>query len=135
MSLVAGPEGLMLSEDEHRRINEAVARVFKGPAGKAVLDYLKAATLNSVSGPGVTDAALRHLEGQRFIVASLLKRIELAKERPNVSRETSDSASPGRRRRGILRRTGAIGPGASAITGSNSGFDPGPALPFDDPAR
>ena len=48
------------------------ARCFAGPDGKRVLGTLKAMTLGRTLGPDAPDAALRHLEGQRHLVAVIL---------------------------------------------------------------
>lgn len=48
------------------------ARCFRGPDGDAVLAYLRAITLDRALGPSVGDAALRHVEGQRQLVAHVL---------------------------------------------------------------
>ncbi|WP_448204518.1 Bbp19 family protein [Azospirillum sp. sgz302134] len=48
------------------------ARCFAGPDGARVLATLKAMTLDRALGPDATDAALRHLEGQRALVATIL---------------------------------------------------------------
>lgn len=48
------------------------ARCFGGPDGQRVLATLKAMTLDRALGPDTPDAALRHLEGQRQLVAVIL---------------------------------------------------------------
>lgn len=50
----------------------AFARCFVGPDGQRVLATLKAMTLERALGPDASDAALRHLEGQRLLVATIL---------------------------------------------------------------
>jgi len=76
-AFVVGPDGRERPPDIERRVNEAFTEVFKGAAGKYVMDYLKGITLNSVAGPEQSDAALRHLEGGRFIVGLIQTRIEI----------------------------------------------------------
>lgn len=49
----------------------AFARCFAGPDGQRVLAMLKAMTLERALGPDASDAALRHLEGQRVLVATI----------------------------------------------------------------
>lgn len=53
-----------------------LARLFSHPDGPAVLDWLRGQTLNRALGPDASDAALRHLEGQRQLVRSLLGLID-----------------------------------------------------------
>ncbi|CAO3417703.1 Bbp19 family protein [Azospirillum doebereinerae] len=48
------------------------ARCFAGTDGARVLATLKAMTLDRALGPDASDAALRHLEGQRQLVAVIL---------------------------------------------------------------
>ncbi|WP_051340867.1 hypothetical protein [Azospirillum halopraeferens] len=48
------------------------ARCFAGPDGRRVLAVLTAMTLERTLGPDAGDAALRHLEGQRRLVATIL---------------------------------------------------------------
>lgn len=48
------------------------ARCFAGPDGARVLAALRAMTLERALGPDATDAALRHLEGQRQLVVTIL---------------------------------------------------------------
>lgn len=50
----------------------AFARCFAGPDGARVLAVLRAMTLDRALGPDAPDAALRHLEGQRQLVATVL---------------------------------------------------------------
>ncbi len=48
------------------------ARCFAGPDGQRVLATLRAMTLDRALGPDAPEAALRHLEGQRQLVAVIL---------------------------------------------------------------
>lgn len=48
------------------------ARCFSGPDGARVLGVLRAMTVERTLGPEASDAALRHLEGQRALVATIL---------------------------------------------------------------
>jgi hypothetical protein len=70
-----GPDGILRARAEHQRLNELLATVFKGDAGKSALDYLRSISIERVCGPHATDAELRHLEGMRFIVAVISQRI------------------------------------------------------------
>lgn len=47
------------------------ARCFADADGRRVLDHLRAMTTERVLGPDSSDAALRHLEGQRHLVATI----------------------------------------------------------------
>ena len=48
------------------------ARCFAGRDGERVLAVLRAMTLDRAMGPDASEAALRHLEGQRQLVATIL---------------------------------------------------------------
>lgn len=48
------------------------ARCFAGGDGERVLAVLRAMTLDRALGPDAPEAALRHLEGQRQLVATIL---------------------------------------------------------------
>ena len=52
--------------------------LFKSPTGEAVLQYLRSITIEAVSGPNISSEELRHLEGQRYIVGLLERRIQHA---------------------------------------------------------
>ncbi|CCQ72345.1 hypothetical protein [Magnetospira sp. QH-2] len=49
----------------------ACARCFTSRDGQRVLAHLKAITIDRPLGPGVDAATLRHMEGQRHLVAYL----------------------------------------------------------------
>ena len=50
------------------RLAAAYRRCFAGAEGALVLWHLRQVTLDRALGPDVSDAALRHLEGQRALV-------------------------------------------------------------------
>ncbi len=54
----------------------AFARCFAGADGQRVIEHLRRLILDRRLPPGASDAALRHLEGQRFAVAYLLAMVE-----------------------------------------------------------
>lgn len=49
----------------------AAARAFSGPDGARVLAHLRAITVERRLGPEASEALLRHVEGQRHLVAHL----------------------------------------------------------------
>jgi hypothetical protein len=59
-----------------RRNARAFATVFDGDHGAQVLDHLRRLFLDRRLGPTATDAELRHVEGQRAVVAYILALIE-----------------------------------------------------------
>lgn len=52
------------------------ARCFRGDDGERVLGYLTALTLGRSLGPAVSDAALRHVEGQRQLVSHVMSLVQ-----------------------------------------------------------
>tara|TARA_B100000424_G_scaffold121319_1_gene91760 strand:- start:42 stop:281 length:240 start_codon:yes stop_codon:yes gene_type:complete len=70
-----GVDGFPRSKEKDKIISQNVQSLFKTPTGQEVLKYLKSVTIEAVSGSNISDAELRHLEGQRYIVALIVKRI------------------------------------------------------------
>lgn len=66
----------------------AFARCFSSREGEQVLAHLKAVTLDRALGPDSSDALLRHLEGQRQLVASILTQIERGRAAPSAPPST-----------------------------------------------
>lgn len=52
------------------------ARCFRGEEGVKVLRYLKSTTHSRILGPSASDALLRHMEGQRQLVAHIISLVE-----------------------------------------------------------
>lgn len=62
--------------DDETELVRACRTCFSTPAGQRVLDHLRAAFLDRRLGPNASDAELRHVEGQRSVVANLLRLTE-----------------------------------------------------------
>ena len=92
-----GPDGIVRSAAAHRKINEALAMLFRSPGGVEVLAYLRSITVNYVAGPEISDAGLRHREGMRHLVAIIEQRIEA--HHRDQHRSTSRPNPRGRSRR------------------------------------
>ena len=73
-------DGYERSHKEDEMISQHVEACFKTPAGKEVLRYLRSITIEMVHGGGVSDGELRHMEGQRYIVGLIERRIQLGKK-------------------------------------------------------
>ena len=71
-----GIDGFNRSKEDDEKISHDIAHCFSTENGKAVLKYLKSITIEAVSGANITDNELRHLEGQRFIIALIYRRIQ-----------------------------------------------------------
>ncbi len=68
----------------------AFARTFSSPDGQLVLAHLENITLYRVTGPAVTDAELRFLEGERFIVHYIKNFIRRGKDNASSKGEKND---------------------------------------------
>lgn len=89
-----GPDGVLRSVEEQKRINEVLAIAFRGESGKAALDYLRSISIERVCGPFATDAELRHLEGMRFVVGVISQRVAAHhREQQNAGSSTVPAAA------------------------------------------
>lgn len=70
-----GIDGMTRSVEQDKQISQNIAEVFSSPSGKEVLRYLRSMTIEMVSGPSISTEELRHLEGQRYLVGLLERRI------------------------------------------------------------
>ena len=78
-----GIDGYQRTSEKDVEISKNIAEVFKTPTGKEVLRYLRSITIEMVHGPNVTTEELRHVEGQRYIVGLMERRISHAHRSKN----------------------------------------------------
>lgn len=69
-------DGFRRDKSEDTKISLDIASLFSTDAGKSVLKYLRSITIEQVNGAGVSDAELRHMEGQRYIVGLIESRVQ-----------------------------------------------------------
>lgn len=62
--------------NEMRDIERAFTRLFSTDDGQKVLSYLQVMTFQRALGPGAADEQLRYLEGQRSMIATILRLID-----------------------------------------------------------
>ena len=74
-SLHLGVDNFPRPKADDDLISRNINSVFKTPNGIAVLKYLRSITIESVQGPNASDAELRQLEGQRYLVGLIERRI------------------------------------------------------------
>ncbi len=74
MSMNLGLDGYPRGKEADEKISQDINALFKTPNGKQVLKYLRSITIEAVTGPNVSDAELRHLEGQRYLVGLIERR-------------------------------------------------------------
>tara|TARA_Y100000590_G_scaffold470386_1_gene664391 strand:- start:9966 stop:10250 length:285 start_codon:yes stop_codon:yes gene_type:complete len=70
-----GLDNYTRSPAEEERLNMVFVETFNTASGKEVLKSLRAITLESVAGGEVSNETLRHLEGQRYLVGLIQRRI------------------------------------------------------------
>ena len=68
-------DGYQRSQKDDEKISINITALFKDELGKDVLKYLRSITIEAVNGAAVSDAELRHMEGQRYIVGLIESRI------------------------------------------------------------
>ena len=88
MSNQIGIDNFPRSKSNDEKISKDIRSVFRTPNGQEVLTYLRSITIEAVTGPAASDAELRHLEGQRYLVGLIERRIKHAEkvERNGTSR-------------------------------------------------
>jgi hypothetical protein len=88
MSNQIGIDNFPRSKSNDEKISKDIRSVFRTPNGQEVLKYLRSITIEAVTGPAASDAELRHLEGQRYLVGLIERRIKHAEkvERNGTSR-------------------------------------------------
>lgn len=71
------PEPLRLAPlAERREMEKVYARLFSSPDGQRVLSHLQHITLLRSYGADAADEQIRHAEGQRALVANIMRLIE-----------------------------------------------------------
>lgn len=73
--VVVGLDNMQRTPDLEEKLNFIFADAFNTPAGKAVLQALRSITIEAIAGGEITDHALRHLEGQRYLYGLIQRRI------------------------------------------------------------
>ena len=76
MSKHLGVDGYPRTQEQDHKISLDLASTFNTPSGLATLQYLKSITIEAISGANITNEELRHLEGQRYLVALIAKRVQ-----------------------------------------------------------
>ena len=70
-----GIDGFPRKPEDDLNISQNIAKLFSTEAGQHILAYLRSITIDAVSGANITDNELRHLEGQRYLVGLIVRRI------------------------------------------------------------
>ena len=72
---ILGLDNFERDTQQEQLLNTLFESVFKQENAQEILRYLKQITIESVSGSEISDSALRHLEGQRYIVGLIQRRV------------------------------------------------------------
>ena len=73
-----GVDGFQRNRTEDQRLSKVIAATFKTDSGKATLSYLRSITIEAVHGGKVQTNELIHMEGQRYLVGLIERRINQA---------------------------------------------------------
>ena len=73
-------DGYIRTTEKEKELNQLAAQTFKSEQGLQFIQYLRSITIESVGGPDITDSHLRHMEGMRYLLAIIEKRVKLGKE-------------------------------------------------------
>lgn len=65
-----------MGKTEMRDVERAFTRLFSSADGQKVLGHLQAVTFQRALGPGSADEQLRYMEGQRSLLATILRLID-----------------------------------------------------------
>lgn len=90
MSNHLGVDGFPRPKEEDQKISLDLLATFNTPSGKATLQYLKSVTIEAISGGAISNDELRHLEGQRYLVAMIVKRLNHAERIKNGRASTTN---------------------------------------------
>jgi hypothetical protein len=80
MSSQIGIDNFHRSKANDEKISKDIRALFRTPNGQEVMKYLRSITIEAVTGPAASDAELRHLEGQRYLVGLIERRIKHAEK-------------------------------------------------------
>tara|TARA_R100001460_G_scaffold4609_3_gene12920 strand:- start:554 stop:838 length:285 start_codon:yes stop_codon:yes gene_type:complete len=89
MSKHLGVDGFPRPNEEDQKISLDLLATFNTPSGKSTLQYLKSITIEAISGGAISNDELRHMEGQRYLVAMIVKRINHAERIKNGRASTA----------------------------------------------
>ena len=79
-----GLDGMERTPDQEEALNAVSRALFTSDAGKTFMQYLKSITIETVAGPDIDDKQLRHIEGQRYIVGLIERRmVQASRDKQN----------------------------------------------------
>ena len=84
-----GLDNIQRKPEDEENLNALFYAFFNTPSGSHILKYLKALTLEAVAGPEISNEQLRHLEGQRYLVGLIQRRMNKGLSQ-NIVKEKTD---------------------------------------------
>jgi len=85
-------DGFTRTKTDDLIISRNMESLFKSPTGVAVLQYLRSITIEAVSGPNISSEELRHIEGQRYLVGLIERRIKQAEKAKDVGSGSTNNS-------------------------------------------
>ena len=85
-----GLDNIERSAEEEQILNEAFTIAFNTPTGVKVLEYLRSISIETVAGPQIGKDHLMHLEGQRYIVGLIQRRINKGKSQKMIKDKSNE---------------------------------------------
>ena len=74
-NMLIGLDNIQRRPEDEENLNALFYALFNTPSGSQVLKYLKSLTIEAVAGPEISNESLRHLEGQRYLVGLMQRRM------------------------------------------------------------
>ena len=74
-NMLIGLDNMQRKPQDEENLNTLFYKLFTTTGGSQVLKYLKSLSIEAVAGPEVSDQQLRHLEGQRYLVGLIQRRV------------------------------------------------------------
>ena len=69
-------QAVKTAKEREEYLDSLAFQTFKTPAGKKFLDYLRQITVNTTTGPGMSDGELRHKAGRDYLFGLIYQRYE-----------------------------------------------------------
>lgn len=73
--MLIGLDNIQRRPEDEENLNTLFYKLFTTTGGSEVLKYLKSLSIDAVAGPEISDQSLRHLEGQRYLVGLIQRRV------------------------------------------------------------
>ena len=85
-------DGFTRTKADDLIISRNIESLFRSPTGEAVLQYLRSITIEAVSGPNISADELRHLEGQRYLVGLIERRMKQSEKAKDVGNRSTNNS-------------------------------------------